>query len=208
MCAAGFIICIVVCVACFCCKTLKRRKTVDISVREQKNENVDIHDHNVPGIYDFIDEDDMLQLSPIAKTRSESIRSSNSYSFTISTHSDGYLDPISSIKISHSDTSTSDPDIKNENSSYIHPYQTIRHQPVALSHEYTRCIGVPYLELVDIGRSMTNGINSNGGFQRRQTKIKHNLNNKMNIQKYHQSESDITNCSKGPCPSKKFRSSY
>ncbi|XP_071128053.1 uncharacterized protein [Mytilus edulis] len=208
LCAAGFIICIVVCVACFCCKTLKRRKTVDISVREQKKENVDIHDHNVPGIYDFIDEDDMLQLSPIAKTRSESIRSSNSYSFTVSTHSDGYLDPISSIKISHSDTSTSDPDIKNENSSYIHHYQTISHQPVALSHEYTRCIGVPYLELVDFGRSRTNGINSNGGFQRRQTKIKHNLNNKMNIQKYHQSESDITNCSKGPCPSKKFRSSY
>ncbi|CAC5382800.1 unnamed protein product [Mytilus coruscus] len=150
----------------------------------------------------------MLQLAAIAKTRSESIISSNSYSFTVSTHSDGYLDPISSIKISHSDTSTSDPDIKNENSSYIHPYQTISHQPVEQSHEYTRCIGVPYLELVDIGRCRKNRNSPNGGFQRRQTKIKRNLNNEMNIKKYHRSESDITKCNESPCKSKKCRSSY
>lgn len=209
MCAAGFTICIVVCVACFCCKTLIRRKAVDISVREENNESVDINDHNLQGLYDFIDEDDMLQLSPIVITCSESIISSNnSYSFTDSNHSDGYLAPISSIKISHSDTSTSDPDIKNENSSYIHPYQTISHQPVAISHEYTRCIGVPYLKLVDIGRSRKNGNSSNGGSQRRQTKTKYNLDNDMNMKKYHRSESDITNCYKGSYPSKKCRSSY
>ncbi|XP_052078228.1 uncharacterized protein LOC127716148 isoform X4 [Mytilus californianus] len=205
LCGAGFTICIVVCVYCFCSKKLKQSKNVDICVREQNKENIDIHDHNLQGLYDFIDEDDMLQLASIAKTRSES---SNSYSFTVSTHSDGYLDPISSIKISHSDTSTSDPAIKNESSSYIHPYQAISHQPVEQSHEYTRCIAVPYLELVDIGRCGKNGYSQNGGFQKRQAKIIHNLNNKMNIQKYNQSESDITKFNITPCPSKKCRSSY
>ncbi|XP_052078226.1 uncharacterized protein LOC127716148 isoform X3 [Mytilus californianus] len=208
LCGAGFTICIVVCVACFCCKTRKRRKAVDISVREQNNENMNISDHNLLGSYDFIDEDDMLQLASIVKTRTESIISSNSYSFTVSTHSDGYLDPVPSIKISHSDTSKSDPDIKNENSGDIHPYQTIDHHPVEISHEYTTCGVVPDIELVDIGRSRKNGNSSNGGFQRRQTKNKHNLNNKMNIQKYHQSESDITKCTKSPCPPKTCRSSY
>ncbi|VDH97399.1 Hypothetical predicted protein [Mytilus galloprovincialis] len=208
LCAAGFTLCIVVCVACFCCKTLKRRKAVDINVREENNENMNISDHNLLGSYDFIDEDTMLQISSIVKTRTESIKSSNSYSFTGSTNSDGYLDPIPIMGISHSNTSKSESDIKNETSSDIHPYQTIDHHPVEISHEYTRCGVVPGIELVDIGRSRKNGNSSNGGFQRRQIKYNRNLNNEMNINKYHQSESDLTKCTKNSCPSKKCRSSY